>query len=178
MHPMTPNAPIWLHRALQLHVAALAVLLSCETASADARVRARLQPEQVSLGQTARLEVTVSDSQGASAPRVPAVEGLSVRGIGQTMSMQIVGGQISSEVTHNFLIQPTRSGSFTIPALTVNAAGEMLGCFVGAGGKRRGSLDHRRGEAASLVGRKAELCRGFGKGLEKAEQEGGTGGLQ
>ena len=29
-------------------------------------------------------------------------------------------------MTHNFLIQPTRAGSFTIPALTVTASGETL----------------------------------------------------
>jgi hypothetical protein len=91
-----------------------------------ATISAELHPAEISLGQDARLSVTIVGSQNAPAPRLPPIDGLEMRGIGQTMSMQIVGGQINSEVTHNFLIQPTRAGSFTIPALTVTASGETL----------------------------------------------------
>ena len=70
--------------------------------------------------------MTIVGVQNAPAPRLPRIEGLAIRGIGQTMSMQIVGGEISSEVTHNFLIEPTRVGRFTIPSLSVEADGRSL----------------------------------------------------
>jgi len=106
----------------------LSVLLAAlaPRAAGAATISAELHPAEISLGQDARLSVTIVGSQNAPAPRLPPIDGLEMRGIGQTMSMQIVGGQISSEVTHNFLIQPTRAGSFTIPALTVTASGETL----------------------------------------------------
>jgi hypothetical protein len=95
-------------------------------AAGAARISAELHPTEIGLGQEARLAITVVGVQNAPAPRIPRIEGLEVRGLGQTMSMQIVGGQISSEVTHNFLLRPARTGSFAIPPLTVVAGDETL----------------------------------------------------
>jgi hypothetical protein len=89
-------------------------------------ISAQLHPEEVALGQEARLSVTILGLQSAPAPRIPAIDGLDVRSIGQTMSMQIVGGQISSDVTHNFVVRPSRVGRFTIPALSISADEETL----------------------------------------------------
>lgn len=99
--------------------AATLTLLLAGDARAAASIRAELHPAEVPLGQEARLAVTIVGVPNAPAPRLPSIDGLRIRGIGQTMSMQIVGGEISSEVTHNFVVQAERTGRFVIPPLTI-----------------------------------------------------------
>lgn len=112
-------------RSAGLALSLLVVVMVARTADA-ATMSATLHPPEIPLGEEARLSVTIVGVQNAPAPRLPRIDGLEIRGIGQTMSMQIVGGQISSEVTHNFLIRPSRTGGFVIPPLTVTAGGETL----------------------------------------------------
>lgn len=92
----------------------------------NARMRAEVRPSEIQLGQSARLVVTISGVQNAPAPRIPAIDGLRVQSLGQTTSVQIVNGSVTAEVTHNFLIEPERTGSFSIPALATEIEGERL----------------------------------------------------
>lgn len=109
-------------RAASVALAGLALslgLASDAAARSGPTIAAQLHPDEVALGQEARLSVTITGLQSAPAPSIPAIDGLDIRSIGQTMSMQIVGGQITSDVTHNFVVRPSRLGRFTIPALSV-----------------------------------------------------------
>ena len=52
--------------------------------------------------------------------------GSRVQSLGQTTSVQIVNGAVNAEVTHTFLVEPSRTGAFTIPALATTVEGERL----------------------------------------------------
>lgn len=114
-----------LRRLSVVALLAASALLPAPLARA-ASIRAELHPAEIPLGEQAQLSVTIVGSQNAPAPRLPAIAGLRVRGLGQTMSMQIVGGEIRSEVTHNFLLEAERAGNFRIPPLTVTTASGIL----------------------------------------------------
>ncbi|MBY0276689.1 BatD family protein, partial [Candidatus Binatia bacterium] len=107
----------------------LALLVPAARAGAaigNARMRAEVRPTEIQLGQSARLVVTISGVQNAPAPRIPAIDGLRVQSLGQTTSVQIINGSVTAEVTHNFLIEPERTGTFAIPALATEIEGERL----------------------------------------------------
>jgi len=87
---------------------------------------ARLEPPEIAVGQEARLVVTITGVQSAPVPQIPAVDGLGIRHLGQTMSMQFVNGAMSSEVIHNFSVRPERTGQLTIPAVRMHVAGQSL----------------------------------------------------
>ena len=54
-------------------------------AASAATISAELHPAGISLGQDARLSVAIVGSQNAPRPRLPPIDGLEMRGIGQTM---------------------------------------------------------------------------------------------
>jgi len=104
----------------------LAIAWAGAALASSARMIAEIRPTEIPLGQTARLVVTMTGVQSAPAPRVPAVDGLGIQSLGQTTSVQIVNGAVNAEVTHNFLLEPARVGTFTIPGLTAQIDGERL----------------------------------------------------
>ena len=110
--------------------AALGVLALAATGTTafagNARMRAEVRPTEIQMGQSARLVVTISGTQNAPPPRIPAIDGLRVQSLGQTTSVQIVNGSVTAEVTHNFLLEPQRTGSFTIPTLAADIEGERI----------------------------------------------------
>lgn len=93
---------------------------------AEPMVSARLSPSTVRVGEPAQLAVTVSGARSVPPPAVPHVDGLEVQGAGQQMSMRIVSGRTSVDVTHSFVVLPTRPGDFTIPSLEVEIEGRKL----------------------------------------------------
>ena len=116
-------------RAGVVLAALLAMLLqlgSAHAAPGNARMRAEVRPAEIQIGQSARLVVTITGVQNAPPPRIPAVPGLRVQSLGQTTSVQIVNGTVTAEVTHNFLLEPERTGAFTIPALAAQIEGERV----------------------------------------------------
>lgn len=112
---------------------ALAALAICTFALATATaangapsISARIQPNQIPLGQDARLEVTISGASNAPTPRPAPVPGLEIQSLGQTMSMQFVNGSMSTETTNTFLVRPTKVGQFEIPPVAVTVGGQTL----------------------------------------------------
>ena len=107
----------------------LALLLGLATASAALgapSIRARIQPNQIALGQEARLEITVSGATNAPTPRPAPVPGLQIQGLGQTMSMQFAGGAMTTESTNNYVVRPERTGEFEIPAISLTVDGQTV----------------------------------------------------
>ncbi len=95
-------------------------------AEAAPTITARVQPNQIPLGQDARLVVTISGATNAPTPRPAPVPGLDIQNLGQTMSMQFVNGSMTTEVTNTFLVRPTRVGEFEIPAISVSVGDDTL----------------------------------------------------
>ncbi|MEW6272014.1 MAG: BatD family protein [Thermodesulfobacteriota bacterium] len=153
-------APRGPHARVHAATFALLALLALGVAAAPAAqarpgMSARLQPREVELGQSSRLVVTVTGVQNAPAPRVAQIDGLRLQSLGQTTSVHIVNGEVNAEVTHTFLIEPTRTGRFTIPALSMVLDGERLATTplvldvvpAGAGSAQRTRPDDADGEA-------------------------------
>lgn len=108
--------------------------------AAQTTISAQIQPQSISLGDSAQLSVTVKGSQAAE-PDVPNVSGLDIMRVGQSSSMQSINGAVTSSVTHIYRVTADRSGSFTIPAITAAGAGSTppitLHVDQGAGGQTR-----------------------------------------
>jgi BatD DUF11 like domain len=148
-----------------LHRLAAAILLAAAGGhawAAEPAISARLTPGEIRLGERAQLSVTIANVQSAPAPALPSLDGITVQGVGQQMSMSIVNGETSVNVTHNYVLTPSRTGTLTIPALSVDVAGRRLSTdplvlrVIAAGAPRSPPVRERQtaepsaGEAATL----------------------------
>ncbi|MDQ6911837.1 MAG: BatD family protein [Verrucomicrobiota bacterium] len=86
-----------------------------------AEVTATIEPNELSVGETAELSVTVNGSQSAS-PSLPAVDGLDFQSVGQSTQIQVINGAMSAQSTHTYVVTPERAGRFTIPAIQADGA--------------------------------------------------------
>jgi hypothetical protein len=83
---------------------------------AQQTITAQLDPQRISLGESAQLVVTVNGSDAEQSP-VPQVDGLEIVPVGQQTSMQIINGNVTANVSQIFRVIPNRAGDFTIPAI-------------------------------------------------------------
>jgi len=98
------------------------VALMAPAWAAQTTISAQIQPQSISLGDSAQLSVTVKGSQSAE-PEVPSVSGLNITRVGQSSSMRSINGAVTASVTHIYHVTADRAGSFTIPAITAPGAG-------------------------------------------------------
>jgi hypothetical protein len=94
-----------------LPAGALAVGLTATVDSTETRV-----------GEAVMLTLTVDGSR-SGAPKLPDLDGFQVYDRGQTTEMRIVNGRMSSGVSYNFALVPTRPGTFTIGAASIEIDG-------------------------------------------------------
>ena len=107
-------------------LAAGALLAIAPRAEGRIGIEASLDRERiVELQAPATLTVVVRSS-GLALPELstPRVEGLSIEPVGSAQSFTIIQGRIERSATHSFRVRGLRSGSFTIPAIAIEAAGE------------------------------------------------------
>ena len=97
----------------------LLVLLSPGVALA-AQVSARLDRNQVSLGDTVTLNIEIDGANNASQPDLsPLQQDFDVVGTSTSSSIQIVNGVQSSSLIWGVALRPKRVGTLTVPALQV-----------------------------------------------------------
>ena len=93
------------------------VLVSAGAAAANApAITATLEPNEIAFGDVAQLTVTVQ-GQDQNAPQLPSVSGLSFQSVGQSSQIQIINGAMTANVSYNYVVNPTRLGTFTIPGI-------------------------------------------------------------
>ncbi len=112
---------------LRQAVLPVALLLAAWSSGASLRaasITATLQPSEVAFGDSAQLTVTVQ-GQDENAPEVPAVSGLSFQPVGQSSQIQIINGAMSANVSHTYVVTPSRLGAFTIPAIKVGSGRDV-----------------------------------------------------
>ena len=95
-------------------------------AIAEVSVSAGLSRQEVNSGDMAELQVKVTGAREADVPQQIAVEGLQVRLTGQSTQVQMVNFKVSSSVVYSYIVTPLRTGTFTIPPVTVRADGRSL----------------------------------------------------
>ena len=84
--------------------------------AAQPAITVELEPQRIALGESAQLVVTVNGSDAAQSP-VPQVDGLEIVPVGQQTSMEMINGNVTSNVSQIFRVIPNRAGDFTIPAI-------------------------------------------------------------
>jgi len=100
----------------------------------DASASATLSSATTTVGEPVLLQVTIQGTQDARRPEV-RVDGLTIQYVGPSAnsSFQIhFGGgtgngiQADTRTTHTYTVLPGKEGTFTIPALSINAGGKKL----------------------------------------------------
>jgi hypothetical protein len=111
--------------------------------AAQSQISTQLEPQSIALGESAELTVTVNSSEPA-ASTMPHVDGLEIEPIGQQTSMQIINGNVTSNVAQLFRVTPNRAGDFTIPA--IGGSGQPIKLHVdnGAGGRTQPTMPSAR----------------------------------
>ena len=87
---------------------------------------ASLDRDNISLGEMANLALTCNGGQPAGEPALPAMPNLQIAYVGPSSQFSVINGQVSSSVTYNFRVVPRQPGDYTIPAVTVEVAGQKL----------------------------------------------------
>ena len=95
-------------------------------AAADISVTAEMSRPEISAGEMAELQVKVTGAQQADVPQQIAVDGLQVRLTGQSTQVQMVNFKVSSSVVYSYIVMPLRTGTFTIPGVTITADGRQF----------------------------------------------------
>jgi len=110
------------HKRLIQYLVALAALAQVQVAM-GVTVRAQLERSRVELGDSVGLQISVVDSPGGPiSAQMPRIAGLEVRRSGsvqQTINLR------RTDIL-NYVITPSREGTFVIPPISVQVAGQTL----------------------------------------------------
>lgn len=93
--------------------------------SAGITVTATLNRASMPVGETAELVVTVNGA-GSAELDLAEVDGLEFTRRGHSRQLQIINGNATSSLSTVYLIQAVKSGTYTIPAVTVEVEGKKL----------------------------------------------------
>jgi hypothetical protein len=93
---------------------------------AQGSVSASVDRDRVGLDETVSLRVTADGTEDVTPPEIPDLDGLVVVSTGQSTSVNIGGGGATYRTVFEYLLRPTRTGTFTIPALSLRAGNRVL----------------------------------------------------
>ncbi len=93
-------------------------------ASAEVSVNASLSPLSFAQNEAARLTITVSGTNRSADIALPEIDHIRLRKQGTSSQFSVVNGDISSSVSHSYLVQADNPGTYTLPSLQVTAGGE------------------------------------------------------
>jgi hypothetical protein len=105
-------------------ICGLVVWLVClAAAGADVQVKARVDRNQVSPGESFRMMVTIDGADGTV--KTDNITDFMIHSRGTSTSMQFINGRMSRQVTYNFTMIAQKQGRLTIPALDVEVDGKV-----------------------------------------------------
>jgi len=99
-------------------VAAVPALAASLTATVDRNV--------VPVGESVTLNLAFEGAAPSGPPNLPAMTGLTPRGVSQSTAVTIVNGRTSQTLTYSYPLAATQPGDVTIPAIQVQAGGQLL----------------------------------------------------
>jgi hypothetical protein len=99
-------------------VAAVPALAASLTATVDRNV--------VPVGESVTLNLTFEGATPSGPPSLPVMTGLTPRGVSQSSAVTIINGQTSQTLTYSYPLAATQPGDVTIPAIQVQAGGQLL----------------------------------------------------
>ena len=95
-------------------------------------ITARIDSNQMGVGDSAQLTVTISGSQ--TQPTIPNVDGLDITPVGQSTQIEIINGSMTANASDTYMVTPQREGTFVIPAIHAgNATSQPITLHVGKG---------------------------------------------
>ncbi len=106
-----------------------AMLLSGASYAAAAEVRTGLSARETYVGQPVVLRVQIANATTAEQPKLPEVDGVSIRPLGspsRSTQVTVINGKTTTTTTQTFAYEltPQRAGTFQIPPFTVDADGK------------------------------------------------------
>ena len=126
---------------------AAVLLVATSTFATTPTVTAQLDRDDISLGDSAQLTITVAGSAN-DAVSPPAVAGLEFVARGQSSQYQSINGVATSTTSATYEVIPRRVGTFTIPALSRGSKSLVLMVRPGNGGSAAGG--HNNSGASRL----------------------------
>ena len=83
--------------------------------SEEAKIEARLNPERITLGESAELQVSISG--GGGEPKLPEVDGLRFIKVSQSQQMQMINFNVSVQNNIGYQVQASKPGEYQIPPI-------------------------------------------------------------
>jgi hypothetical protein len=102
------------------------IFLANSVFAEEPSVTAVLSSADAAVGEQVQLQILVKGDRNVGAPAPISVDGLEIQSTGQTQSFEMRNFDVSSSITFNYTIVPTRTGRFTIPSQTFRAGGTTL----------------------------------------------------
>jgi hypothetical protein len=103
----------------------LAWLMAAATALA-ASLTATVDRNVVPVGESVTLNLAFEGVTPPGPPPLPAMTGLTPRGVSQSSSVTIINGQTSQTFNYNYTLAATQPGDVIIPAIQAQAGGQLL----------------------------------------------------
>ncbi len=114
--------PIFLQTIFVLSILGLFALgLWPPAAFAEVTVAASLSHHSFPLDKAARLTITVTGTSRNGPLELPEIDNIHLHSQGSSSQISVINGAISSSISHNYLIQATQPGTYTIPPIKVTA---------------------------------------------------------
>lgn len=89
-------------------------------------ISADIQPGRITLGQSARLVVSLSGVDSSAQPRFPQVNGLRFQPVGRSSQIRVIEGVSTSALNFSYRVSADRPGEFEIPGIVLHAAGRTI----------------------------------------------------
>ncbi len=119
--------PNWTRYILTLIVALTLALLPHQASSQGSPITVSVSSTQLSTDEVLALTVNlVVDSPLQPQPILPPLDGLSVVDFDLNTDVRLVQGEIQTEVTYTYFLQPRRTGLLTIPPIAVEIDGQIF----------------------------------------------------
>ena len=109
-------------RSLAILLAWLVAVVPALAASLTATVDRNVVP----VGESVRLNLAFEGVTPSGPPTLPAMPGLTPRGVSQSSAVTIIDGQTRQTFTYSYTLAATQPGDVTIPAIQAQAGGQLL----------------------------------------------------
>jgi hypothetical protein len=87
---------------------------------------ATLDRDTITQGESATLSLVFDGGTPQSEPTPPQVPNLQISYVGPSSQFSVINGKVSSSITYNFQVTPTRPGDYTIPGMVGYVGNEKL----------------------------------------------------
>lgn len=92
--------------------------------AAEKKFEVSLDRKGVAIGEKAQLGLAFYGTQSMPAPDLGNIDGLDIKYVGPSTMMTVMNGQISSSVTHMYIVQPLKTGKFQLGPFTFKYKGD------------------------------------------------------